>query len=216
MKSDKRKLWKALRIAEQVELSSPHPFAFLLNYEKGMRVFSRFLRFLQSEQILSCFATILKRFECLEVSKVELGTFNKESVDVFMNHVIPPFVAVITDSPLDVINNLFRIILERHNMQWFAKSRAGLSILTVILSRAEILKSDTTAKSPEQDLGMWSDLYNFVFESLKGQFASLFPEKSSPLDELYLWQFLSAMAVGASGIEHQGILVTEVRYFFLI
>jgi DNA topoisomerase 2-associated protein PAT1 len=57
-----------------------------------------------------------------------------------------------------------------------------------------------------------NEIYNFIFTSLQNQFTSLFPADISSLDEVYLWQFLSAMAVGASGIEHQRILVTEVRY----
>jgi hypothetical protein len=31
-------------------------------------------------------------------------------------------------------------------------------------------------------------------------------------DEVYVWQFLSAMAVSASSIEHQKVLVAELRY----
>jgi DNA topoisomerase 2-associated protein PAT1 len=46
---------------------------------------------------------------------------------------------------------------------------------------------------------------------LQGHFAKLFPENVSTVDELYLWQFLSAVAVGAPGMEQQRILVTEVR-----
>ena len=30
-------------------------------------------------------------------------------------------------------------------------------------------------------------------------------------DEVYVWQFLAAMAVGATTVDHQRVLVTEVR-----
>jgi DNA topoisomerase 2-associated protein PAT1 len=108
-----------------------------------------------------------------------------------------------------------RIILERHNLLWFAKSRVGLVILTMMLSRAELLKqgvvSPESGQLPEQELGMWSEIYEFMFSSFKGQFPALFSTETLPADEVFVWQFLSAMAVGASGIDHQKVLVTELR-----
>lgn len=121
---------------------------------------------------------------------------------------------------MEVIANLTRTILERHNLLWFAKSRVGLVILTMIFSRAELLKQggggsplndEPTANLSDQELGMWSEIYEFIFMSFQGQFPALFSSETSPADEVYVWQLLSAMAVGASGIEHQKILVTELR-----
>ena len=58
---------------------------------------------------------------------------------------------------------------------------------------------------------MWSEIYEFMFSSFKGQFPALFSVETSPADEVFVWQFLSAMAVGAFGIDHQKVLVTELR-----
>lgn len=58
-------------------------------------------------------------------------------------------------------------------------------------------------------------MYTFLFQSLQSKFNSLFPRTTDPLQntlaEVYTWQFLAAMAVGASTIEYQRILVTELR-----
>jgi DNA topoisomerase 2-associated protein PAT1 len=62
-----------------------------------------------------------------------------------------------------------------------------------------------------------TDLYNFLFASMTNHFASIFPPApQDPLtmtypDEVYVWQFLAAMAVGATTVDHQRVLVTEVR-----
>ena len=57
-----------------------------------------------------------------------------------------------------------------------------------------------------------TQMYNYLFNSLQTQFSQLFPGKESTKDDVYIWQFLSAIAVGATSPEHQKILVTEVRY----
>ncbi len=54
------------------------------------------------------------------------------------------------------------------------------------------------------------ELYNRLFSLLQNHFLSLFPPFNIGLDDMYVWQFLAAMAVGAS-TEQQHILVTEVR-----
>jgi DNA topoisomerase 2-associated protein PAT1 len=100
----------------------------------------------------------------------------------------------------------------------------------MLLSRAELLKQGGGAlqgfgaSSPE-DLSLWQDIYSHLFTSLQGHYAAIFPSLYylAPLtpavdmmqlllsiDDMYIWQFLAAVAVGAS-MEQQHILVTEVR-----
>nr|KAJ3418815.1 hypothetical protein HK105_007806 [Polyrhizophydium stewartii] len=177
--------------------------AYGLNYPKGSRLLSRILRFVSREQALQIFSLLLARFECLDVSNIQTGATNDEPIDIFMSNVIPLLVNVVSESSFVVTIAFTRIILERHNIVWFAKSRVGLSILSMLLSRAEILKQGATVARGE--------IYTFLFQSIQGQFASLFPHSATSIDNIYVWQFLSAMAVGASGIDHQRVLVTEVR-----
>ena len=150
-----------------------------------------------------------------------------------MNSVIPPIVEFVSDAGLSSINLLMKTILERHNMVWVAKSKIGLAFLTMFLSRAEILKQTGVLPDmeplKEDDLTLWyvlvlqlvqihsrrSDIYNFLFASIQGQFSTLFPEHSSKTEthpgEIYIWQFLASLAVGATSVDQQRILVTEVR-----
>lgn len=56
-------------------------------------------------------------------------------------------------------------------------------------------------------------LYVYLFENLTTKFDSVFPlsGQRKEKEELYAWQFLSSMAVGADLVEQQSVLVSEVR-----
>lgn len=188
-----------------------------LNTKKGVKATLRAFTHLNTKQILGYYSVLCKRFECLDASNTVLGKETK-SVELFMNEIIPSFANVIADANLAALNTYMQIILERHNLIWLAKSKVGLVLLTMLLHRAENLKeaavspASASGAPSENDLGMWEEIYNFIFESYKGQFPAIFSSSASAADEVYVWQFLSAMAVGASGIDHQRILVTELRY----
>jgi hypothetical protein len=121
-----------------------------------------------------------------------------------------------------------KTILERHNIVWMAKSKIGLAFLTMFLSRAEMLKQLAPQQGPEapseQDLFLWSEIYNFLFASMQGNFVALFPKSEESeakgvkkhAGEIYIWQFLAALAVGATSADQQKILVSEVRYVFIL
>jgi DNA topoisomerase 2-associated protein PAT1 len=145
-----------------------------------------------------------------------------------MTHIFPVFTTIITEAEMGILLVLMRIVLERHNLIWLASCRVGLVLLTMILSRAEMVKQNVAATFTgeegegdgqgvsDAESSMWEEIYSFLFSSFQGQFAELFKTDTLPDDQVYVWQFLSAMAVGASGIEQQKILVTEMRYFFFI
>jgi hypothetical protein len=178
------------------------------------------MRILSPDRIFALVTTVFARAESLDVCNMPAGTSN-ESVDTFMSSVVPALVGFVSEAPLGAVNACMRVLLERHNMVWLAKSKAGLAFLTMLLSRAELLKNGGGANQGlpppnNEELGMWADLYNFLFASLHNNFASIFPpapeDVTAPYpDEVYVWQFLAAMAVGATTVDHQRVLVTEVR-----
>ncbi|KAJ1332829.1 hypothetical protein BSLG_008458 [Batrachochytrium salamandrivorans] len=206
------RLVSSLKAFEPASETSQSPFVCMFNFTKGIRAFLRSLRFLDSDQVMRMLSVLLIRFECLKVSNISTGT-NSDEVDIFMSLVISLLVGVVSDASMIAVISLARIVLERHNMAWFAKSKAGLSILTMLLSRAEVLKQGAAGHSlpSDQELGMWSEIYNFMFQSMQGHFSALFPTNALSPDNVCVWQFMSAIAVGASGIDHQRVLVTEVR-----
>ncbi|KAJ3224193.1 hypothetical protein HK099_000115 [Clydaea vesicula] len=216
-----------LHFTEAISLDTPHPLTHFIHYAKGKKIIPRAVRYLTPELTLRFLSTLLSRFEGLDVCHIPIGILNEE-VELFMMTVIPPFVQVISEVNLAVVNNFMRILLERHPTQWLTKSKIGLATLTMLLSRAEILKQTY----PNGGVGVlevnsWTELYNFLFNSLQNNFLGIFPSFSKLLktakvtptqlaqsvdqDEVYVWQFLAALAVGATIPDHQRILVIEVR-----
>ncbi|KAI8619393.1 topoisomerase II-associated protein PAT1-domain-containing protein [Chytriomyces sp. MP71] len=216
-------LWEELSLAENIPFTQPHPFPYLLSYSKGKKAIPRLVPYLTPDQMFSALTTVFSRAESLDVCNMPAGT-QDEAIDLFVSTVIPPLVSFVSEVPLQVVNAFMRILLERHNMVWLAKSKAGLAFLALLLSRAEILKQGGGAQHGlrppgADDLALWAELYNFLFVSLQGNFAAIFPPPAEAdssgvvksHDEVYIWQFLAAMAVGATSADHQRVLLTEVR-----
>ncbi|KAI9014425.1 topoisomerase II-associated protein PAT1-domain-containing protein [Phycomyces nitens] len=163
-----------------------------------------------------------------EAKKQQFVTY--EDVELFMNTAAPALLGFISEAPLRVINGLFHLFMEKNNVEVVSQSRPGLAFLAMLLSRAEILKQgggalNGLAPPAAEELAQWQEAYGKLFSTLQGRYASIFPslyylvpihpsmnmmQLSLELDDIYVWQFLAAMAVGAS-MEQQHILVTEVR-----
>ncbi|KAJ3247923.1 hypothetical protein HDU78_002676 [Chytriomyces hyalinus] len=216
-------LWEELSLNDNIPFTLPHPFPYFLSYSKGKKAFSRLVPYLTPDQMFAALSTLFSRAESLDVCNMPAGS-QDEAIELFASTVVPTLVSFISEVPLQVVNAFLRILLERHNMVWLAKSKAGLAFLALLLSRAEILKQggglQQGLRPPgADDLALWTELYNFLFASLEGNFAAIFPptpspdalDTSKPADEVYIWQFLAAMAVGATSADHQRVLLTEVR-----
>ncbi|CAG8539119.1 11531_t:CDS:10 [Diversispora eburnea] len=201
-------MWEELRVTEMIGVSYPHPFISILSVAKGKKVIPRVLRHCLPEQTLTLITMLVANFESLDVCKgavwgtqENVGSRMLEEVELFMNTVVPPLLQFVAEAPLRIVLGLFGLFIERNNIVWVARSKVGLAFLTMFLSRAEILK---------QGGGTIQELYNRLFSILQNHFLSLFPPFLNGIDDMYVWQFLAAMAVGAS-TEQQHILVTEVR-----
>jgi len=75
--------------------------------------------------------------------------------------------------PLCVINGCFDILLRCYSMVWMGKCKVALAILTVFLSRAEILRQDINsepviAPNIQNDLQQWYyKIYIYIFIFIK-------------------------------------------------
>ena len=130
-------------------ISVPHPLNHILHYNKGKTLIPRLFQFLTPPQKQKFIHTLLSRYEGLEVLHIRVG-IDSPAVDVFMGTVINLLVGNISELGFDGVNLLMRLLLERHNLTWLCGSRVGLATLTMLLSRAEILKGDGGG-----DLGVW-------------------------------------------------------------
>ncbi|KAF9290981.1 hypothetical protein BGZ68_005568 [Mortierella alpina] len=209
-----RKMWNELRITVPIGIVHPHPFISILNYSKGKKVIPRVLRHLLPEQTLTLLTMLVANFESLNVCKSEVyadAQANQE-IELFMNTIVPPLLGFVSEAPFRIVVGLLALFIERNNMVWVARSKPGLAFLTLFLSRAEILKQGqgNYPIPDEREINQWNELYNRLFSQLQTHFSGLFMPKATMAEDVHVWRFLAAMAVGAA-VEQQHVLVTEVR-----
>ncbi|KAI9009437.1 topoisomerase II-associated protein PAT1 [Gaertneriomyces semiglobifer] len=225
----RQKMVHELGIEQPVPLTWTHPFIETLKWAKGIRLVPRLFRSLEKDQALTVLSTLLARLDQIAVFHTvhspQLASFgvnaqqHAEQTELFSTNVIPTVVSVVMDLPLFIVNACVRVLLQRCSVLWVCGTRLGLAVMSVFLSRAEMVKQGGESGN---ELNIWNEIYNYIFTSLHGHFASLFPAasdvggSSAPTGgqgahEVYVWQFLAAMAVGATGVEHQRVLLTEVR-----
>ncbi|KAG0230674.1 hypothetical protein BGW42_000792 [Actinomortierella wolfii] len=209
-----QKMWRELRITVPIGVVHPHPFIAILNFSKGKKVIPRVLRHLLPEQTLTLLTMLVANFESLNVCKAEnySDAQGMQETDLFMNTIVPPLLGFVSETPFRIVVGLLALFIERNNMVWVARSKPGLAFLTLFLSRAEILKQGhgNFMVPDEREVAQWNELYNRLFSQLQGHLASLFNPKATVTDDVFVWRFLAALAVGAS-VEQQHILVTGVR-----
>jgi DNA topoisomerase 2-associated protein PAT1 len=210
-----------------------------------MKLIPRIFRQLSNDQSLTMLTVIVTHFSKLvvcrnviypgtavadvdEAKKQMFVTF--DNVELFMNATAPPLLRVIAEAPLSIVVHLFQLLIQKNNVAMVAQTKPGLAFLTMLLSRAEILKQgggvlQGLSAPSQEELAHWQELYGYLFETLRNRYISTFPsmyylvpiipntpmiQLSLSVDDIYVWQFLAAMAVGAS-MDQQHILVTEVR-----
>lgn len=129
----------------------------------------------------------------------------KEEVHLFTHAVIPPLFSYVNEAPLNIIIGLLGLVLERTQVQAIVRTKTGLSILTMLISRAELLKQS----APVSDFEQFSDLYNRLFDTLEPVLPFIFPADGpvSASEDVHVWQFLAAMGVGASPDQQQRLVL---------
>ncbi|KAI7824222.1 topoisomerase II-associated protein PAT1-domain-containing protein [Kickxella alabastrina] len=228
----KEKAWAELDASQPISNTYPHPLVRFLSFSKGKRIVPRLVHHLTIDQVLALTTTVIANFETLDVCR--FGSFSysaagslvamrqREETDLFLHAVMPPTLAFLSETSLQIVNGLFALFMERNNIAWVARTRPALVFLTVLLGRSAALKQGGAhafgMPADAQEVYQAAELYNHLFNSLRGNLVSIFPPPSSPalghtmspMEDLHAWQFLATLAIGAS-VEQQHTLVSEVR-----
>ncbi|KAI9505792.1 topoisomerase II-associated protein PAT1 [Coemansia spiralis] len=220
--------YNELDASQPISNTYPHPLVRFLAFSKGKRIIPRLVHHLSIDQVLALTTTIIANFESLDVCRFgsfsyasgsSVGAQQREETDLFLHAVMPPTLAFLSETPLQIINGLFALFMERNNVPWVVRTRPALVFLTVLLGRSAALRqagSHTFNNADKQDEYQAAELYNYLFNSLRGGLCSIFPpapalsQMPNPLEDIHAWQFLATLAIGAS-VEQQHMLVAEVR-----
>ena len=214
-----QKLWDDLKVMDPIveESSILHPFIAFLSYPKGKKAIPRIFRHLDEEKRLTILTMIVVHLNILDViQNVQPGASGtrpslvaREEVELFSQTVVPSLFAYVNEARLQIVIGLLGLIVSRADMQVVLRTKVGLNILTMLLSRAELVKQSENLS--DQEWNQWVTLYNRFFDVIEPMLGIIFPGSVHDGQEMYVWQFLAATGIGANPDQQQR-LVVAVKY----
>ena len=220
MKSLTDKLWQDLKVLEPVDPESPstHPFIAMLAHPKGKKAIPRVFRFLSATQRLTTLTIIFLHLDLLDVVRLgqyppgatQLPVRAREAIDLFSGAVLPALFAFVSEAPLFNVIGLLGLVLDRVNVQQISRTRVGLSVLTMLTSRATLIRDAPGGVADEAEWQQWTHSYEKLFDTLEPVLPSIFPMPINSGEDTYIWQFLASMGSGASP-DQQSRLVIAVK-----
>ena len=208
-------LWMNLKVQEPILPDSAilHPFIAFLSYPKGKKAIPRIFNHIDENQRLTILTMIMVHLDILDVIRqAQPGTrpspMSREQVDLFLQAVMPSLFSYVTEAPLNIVIGLLGLVTERVNLSAVARTRVGLEVLTMLLSRAAIVKA--IEATDDQTWEQWLGVYNHFFDLLEPLLGEVFPASVNAGQDQYVWQFLAATGSGANP-EQQQRLVLAVK-----
>ncbi|KAL1896900.1 DNA topoisomerase 2-associated protein pat1 [Ceratocystis pirilliformis] len=209
-------LWEALKVHEPIGATAVHPFIAFLSFNKGKKAIPRVFSFASIEQRTTILTMIVYHLDKLDVvagaqvdtGEVALNAALRENIDLFSTTVMPSLFRFLNDSDLSIVDGLLDLISTSLNLDLIARTRIGTSMLTLILSRAELLK-----QAGGGNPGLWSKwdkTFGNFFDTLSPSLPFIFPGSVVSGEDIYVWQLLAAIGVSASP-EQQQRLVLSVK-----
>lgn len=210
------KLWIDLKVTEPILPDSAilHPFIAFLSYPKGKKAIPRIFNHIDENQRLTILTMIMVHLDILDVIRqaqagAQPSSMSREQVDLFLQAVMPSLFSYATEAPLNIVIGLLGLVTDRVNLSVVAPTRVGLEVLTMLLSRAAIVKATETTDDETWD--QWLGIYNRFFDLLEPLLGEVFPASVNAGQDQYVWQFLAATGSGANP-EQQQRLVLAVKW----
>lgn len=219
---DTTQLWASLHILDQASSSGDNasfvnPFIQCLNYSKALKALPRLFKFLSREQVLTIVTLITSNLENLLVIKDgSYTTYNDKKVPEKVLKLVDTYcltfnkvlMNAVQEFKFNEIIGLLLILIQHNAVSFVSTTKIGLSILTTLLSRAELMRGE--GKISATDLSEWTSCYDELFTSLESRIAAIFPPGIGDAEDDYVWQFLATLSLGGK-LSHQRIIVDEVR-----
>jgi len=238
-----QQLWDGLRVMVPLETSNPHPFISLIAPSKGKKLLPRISRHLSSQQMLTVLTLLVACFSQMDIILhahiLDLPEENTRQQDLerqtqaFLGSVIQSILPVVAKAGLRLVSGLLGLLLERSDIVSITQTRPGLAILTLFLSRVEVIKqsmstaADLSELPTQEETEQWELMFDHLFQLLHPNLLYLFPStrmatalaslppnsvppRHTEVLDQPVWQFLAALALHATN-EQQQVLVTVLR-----
>ncbi len=140
-------LWRDLKVHEPIGATLVHPFIAFLSFPKGKKAIPRVFRHTTHEQRTTILTMIIVHLDQLDVirgAQISAGETRpnaalRENIELFSLSVMNTLFNFMSDLDIDIVAAVLTLI-SNLNVDLIAKTRTGASMLTMILSRAEIIK----------------------------------------------------------------------------
>jgi DNA topoisomerase 2-associated protein PAT1 len=209
------KLWQDLKVLEPIVPGSAvtHPFIAFLSFSKGKKAIPRIFRQIDQEQRVTILTMIVVHLDQLDVirhAQIAPGEnlppqTVREEIELFSHAVMPSLLGYVSEAPINIMIGLLGLIIDQTNILVVSRTKIGLGILTMLLSRAELVKEAGSVSN--LDWQEWTNLYNRLFDTLEPILGGVFPGTVSAGEDMYVWQFLAAVGIGASPEQQQRLVI---------
>lgn len=160
------KLWRELKIHEPVPAGAAiHPFIAMLETAKGKKAVTRVFRHTNLEQRTTILTMIIVNLDKLDVVRrgsvtdghINLDAKLREDIELFSMAVCNTLFVFMGELGLNMITGILGLFCSEVNVDLVARTRVGVSFLTMILSRAEIMIQAAGGRDAirAQDGGAW-------------------------------------------------------------
>ncbi|KAI0057451.1 hypothetical protein BV25DRAFT_1812427 [Artomyces pyxidatus] len=241
-----QQLWDGLRVMVPLETSNPHPFISLITPTKGKKLLPRISRHLTSQQMLTMLTLLVACFSQMDIvthapildapeETPEQAELERQT-QTFLGSVVQSILPGVAKAGLRLVSGLLGLLLERSDIIAITQTRMrpGLALLTLFLSRVELIKqsmssaTDLSELPSQEETEQWELMFDHLFQLLHPSLLYLFPSTriavhlarlppDTPVPALHteamdqpVWQFLAALALHSSN-EQQQALVTALR-----
>lgn len=141
----------------------------MLSYAKGKKTIPRIFRQINQEQRVTILTMIVVHVGVLDVVRLaqlqpgerQLPSAVREEVELFSQAVMPSLFGYVNEAPIHIVIGLLGIMLDSADVQSVGRTKIGLAILTMFLSRAELVKQAGGVSD-----GDWSHWYGGFFWSM--------------------------------------------------
>ncbi|THV05364.1 hypothetical protein K435DRAFT_961132 [Dendrothele bispora CBS 962.96] len=219
-------IWTKLQVMVPLETSNPHPFISLLSAAKGKKLLPRVTRNLDSQRMFTLLTLLIACFSQLDVIanapilENPEDTPERASVErqtqAFLSSVMQSILPTIVKGELRLVTGLLGLLMDRNDVVAVARTKPGVALLTLLLTRVELIKQSIPEEIPSSaDEEQWQMMFDHLFQLLTPHFTRMFPTRTeegeaAESQDQPVWQFLAALALHATIQQHQ-ILVTSLR-----
>lgn len=227
---DSKDLWASLHLNDVIKTSNDekiNPFISILSVNKTMKLFSRMFHFITADEKFELVKLIFSNLQKMDI--IFKGSYVNydgqqppkevaDKIELFEETIFKSLVYYLSELDFLPVLTITQLLVENNNPLIVCTTKIGLQLITVLVSRLELIKQEYASSLSAAELAQWNATYDSMFQNLEGRLETLFPpylscknpERAADADDSYVWQFLASLTL-AGQLNHQRIIVGEVR-----